>query len=615
MKYCGVATLFKGIRVYTRSAMGMPASETCLEELMSRVLGDRIQEGCVAKIADDLYVGGNSPIEVLNNWRRVLALLQMNNLRLSAAKTIICPKKVVVLGWVWSNGTLQASPHKLAALSSVAPPSTVQGLRSFVGAYKVLSRVLPRFAELLDPLDQATAGKESRDKIVWCDGLLLAFKTAQRALVDNRTITIPQPQATLWIVTDGSVKNRGISATLYVHRNGSLLLAGFFSAKLRKHQVTWLPCEIEALAICAAIRHFAPYIIQSPHTTEVLTDSRPCVQAYEKFKRGEFSASSRVTTFLSTVSRYSVHIRHIAGVENLPFDFASRNPKECLDSSCQICKFIVGLECSVVRSLSVSDVLQGSVKMPFTSRAAWQATQLECPHLRRTHSHLSQGTRPSKKATKIIDVKRYLKDVVIAADGLLVVRDHQPFHPRERLVVARSVLDGLLTALHIRFSHPSKYQTKRLFNRYFFALDVDKAIDLVSSSCHICESVKSIPKHFQPQSSVEAPRSIGVSFAADVARRHRQLILVPRETVSSHTLTTLIKSEKHEDLRNALIVLRSQLRSLHDGGVTVRVDPVPGFCALASDPILLSHGITLEIGRVKNPNKNPVAERAIEELG
>ena len=58
----------------------------------------------------------------------------------------------------------------------------------------------------------------------------------------------------------------------------------------------------------------------------------------------------------------------------------------------------------------------------------------------------------------------------------------------------------------------------------------------------------------------------------------------------------------------------SQLRCLHDGGVTVRVDPAPGFCSLASDPILLSHGITLEIGGVKNPNKNPVAELAIEEL-
>ena len=35
MKYCGVATPYKGIRVYTRSAMGMPGSETALEELMS----------------------------------------------------------------------------------------------------------------------------------------------------------------------------------------------------------------------------------------------------------------------------------------------------------------------------------------------------------------------------------------------------------------------------------------------------------------------------------------------------------------------------------------------------------------------------------------------------
>ena len=84
-------------------------------------------------------------------------------------------------------------------------------------------------------------------------------------------------------------------------------------------------------------------------------------------------------------------------------------------------------------------------------------------------------------------MKRYLKDVVIASDGLFVVRDHQTFQPpRERLVVPRSVLDGLLTAIHIRFSHPLKYQTKCLFSQYFFALDVDKAIDLVSSSCHTC---------------------------------------------------------------------------------------------------------------------------------
>ena len=106
-------------------------------------------------------------------------------------------EKAIVLGWVWSNGTLQASPHKLAALSLVEPSLTVQGLHSFVGAYKVLSRVLPRVGELLDPLDQATAGKESRGKIVWGNELLLAFKTAQRTLEDNQSIRVPQPQDAL----------------------------------------------------------------------------------------------------------------------------------------------------------------------------------------------------------------------------------------------------------------------------------------------------------------------------------------------------------------------------------------------------------------------------------
>lgn len=60
MKYCGVASPFRGIRVYTRSTMGMPGSETALEELMCRVLGDFLQEGCAAKLADDLYCGGKS---------------------------------------------------------------------------------------------------------------------------------------------------------------------------------------------------------------------------------------------------------------------------------------------------------------------------------------------------------------------------------------------------------------------------------------------------------------------------------------------------------------------------------------------------------------------------
>ena len=99
-KYCGVATPFKGVRVYTRCAMGMPGSETALEELLCRVLGDYIQEGKVAKLADDLYIGGDTPEVLHQNWTLVLSSLDKCNLRLSPAKTVIAPKSTSILGWV-----------------------------------------------------------------------------------------------------------------------------------------------------------------------------------------------------------------------------------------------------------------------------------------------------------------------------------------------------------------------------------------------------------------------------------------------------------------------------------------------------------------------------------
>ena len=121
MKYCGVAIPFCRIRVYTRSAMGMPDSETALEELMCRVLGDFLQKGCAAKLPDDLHCGGDTPQELFANWSRILDALAKCNLRQSATKTVICPKTTTVLGWIWSQGCLSESPHCITALATCRP--------------------------------------------------------------------------------------------------------------------------------------------------------------------------------------------------------------------------------------------------------------------------------------------------------------------------------------------------------------------------------------------------------------------------------------------------------------------------------------------------------------
>ena len=167
----------------------------------------------------------------------------------------------------------------------------------------------------------------------------------------------------------------------------------------------WLPCEIEALCISAAFKHFSPFIIESSVKSHVLTDGNPCVQALDKLCRSEFSASPRVTSFLTAVSRYQVSLQHLAGKVNLLSDFASRNAPDCTEPGARCAPSFNKMK-TVVRSLSVQNVLDYSVKLPFASRNAWFQIKNDCLNLRRVHAQLRQGTRPSRKATNIRDVKR-----------------------------------------------------------------------------------------------------------------------------------------------------------------------------------------------------------------
>ena len=96
------------------------------------------------------------------------------------------------------------------------------------------------------------------------------------------------------IRVDASPVNNGISGTLFVVRGGKKSVAKLFSVKLKDHQVGWLPCKYEALAIRSSINFFAPFIRESEHYTQVLTYSKACSLAYAKLSQGKFSASSRM---------------------------------------------------------------------------------------------------------------------------------------------------------------------------------------------------------------------------------------------------------------------------------------------------------------------------------
>ena len=400
MKWCGTVTPFRGIRIYLVACQGLPGSSEWLEELLCLLFGDLVQKGKLAKVADDLFIGGNTIEELYETWQTVLVILIENGLKLKPPKTFIAPTHAQIVGWDWFNGRLSASSHKLLPLTKCDPPSTVTGVRSYIGAYKFFNRVVRGCASHLDILEKAIAGKQKSDKITWTDELLNKFHNSQKALASAVTITLPKRSDQITIVHDGS--HSGIGSVLYLKRKEEIKLGGFFSAKLKTHQVRWFPCEVEALSIAVSVTHFAPYIRDSTHCTQILTDNRPCVQAWSKMRRGEFSTSARVATFMSALSQFNVEVQHISGSYNLPSDFLSRNPLNCESENCQLCRFITETEDSVVRGVAVKDVLSGHASVPFSNRTAWKNLQMECPDLRKVHAHLTNGTRPTAKNTKVV---------------------------------------------------------------------------------------------------------------------------------------------------------------------------------------------------------------------
>ncbi len=605
-------TPYRGLRCYVVAAQGMPGSSESLEEMLCTVLGDFVKDGWVEKIADDLNVGGTTVQHVLQNWTLVMSALVRNGLKLKAAKTVILPLHTEILGWEWHGGSISASSHKISTLSTCSPPNTVTGMRSFIGAFKTFNRVVRFCTSYLAPLENMITGMQKHDSLKWTDNTLSAFESAQKALLNTPRICLPRPDDELLITHDGC--NGGIGSILFVKRNNTIHLGHYFSAKLKGHHTKWLPCEIEALSITVSVHHFAPLIRESMNVTQILTDSRPCVQAWHKLLRGEFSSSARVATFLSTLAEFNVQLQHLKGTLNMPSDFQSRNPPQCTSSSCQVCKFISEVSDSVVRKVTVSEILAGHAQVPFANRSVWRDIQQSCQDLKRVHAYLSSGTRPSVKS-KMTTVKRYLQKVIIAGDGVLVVIRSEPFLPRAELIVTpQDVVLGLLTALHLKLNHPTEHQLVKVFMRSFFALKLQQFAKVAISNCDVCQSLISLPKELHMQSSTDLPVTPCLSYAVDIIRRFRQKIFAVRETFSSFTYAELVPSEDSSVLRDSLCKSVSLLRPSPQSKVIARVDNAPGFVALKDDFTLRNFNIELDYGRRHNVNKNPVVDKGIREL-
>jgi len=616
-KWLGIATPFGGIRFLRRSGQGLLGQSEELEELLAKILKTELHNGTCCKIADDIIIGGQTHQEALATYATILNKFSTANIKLAASKTHIFPTSADILGWKWSEGgRLNPSPHRQLALKNTKQDDikTVKDMRSWIGLYKTLLIATPNLATIMDPFDHETADRDSREKITWTTQLTCAFTKAKNHIDNVKELYLPSPEDQLLLVPDGSQKTPGIGHVLYAVVNGHRKPVRYHSVKLPENCKKWSPCEIEALAFATGIQAEKDLIKESKHPLLIAPDSSPVKDAVNLIKKGRFSASARMNSFMTNINRFPIEVLHVSGKANLNAvgDMQSRNPSTCTSIACAICTFV---QTSINSVLNPTASLGAIGAVPLYNTKSWAAAQAANIACKTAASHLRTGKQPSKKSGKIFsEIRRYCAIAKIGADGCLVApqpKIHNTYQ-LDKIIIPTPLLPSVLWHMHQAENHPAKTQLKAKFDRMFFGIMAQQHIDTIYEECFQCKVQAHLPSTLTSHQKCTEVLHPGQYFHADVIRREKQKIFLLRDQFSTLSSATIIPSEQQQDLKAAIIALTNPIRLAPQ--ITVRTDNATGFQALLKDNDLKQLGITLELTDPHNKNANAVVDKACAEL-
>ena len=630
--WLGLQTPFGGMRVIKRSGQGLLGMAEEFSELTSKILKQEMMEGICDAIVDDIYIGGQTQMEAAINYVRVLARFNNANIKITPEKVHIFPTKVDVLGWVWKpGGHLEPSGHRKLALTNtrVEDIKTNQDMRSWVGLFKTLHIATPKITVILSPFEAATAGKESKDKFEWTFDLETKFRDAKMNINSLVTLYLPSPDDQLVLEVDaakgGGDSPAGIGHALYAVKDGVKKIVRLHSTKLPDKCQRWSPCELEAVAFAAAIDKEYDIIRESKHPLIITPDSKPVHEAVNLINQGKFSTSARMSSFLTNVNRTKIQSKHISGKAKLnPIsDLQSRIPSDCDSEICSIHKFIEERIDAVIdpgaKNCKISVANDVSL-----NRVSWRTAQQSNQACSVAKQLLTSGKTPPKAVGKTSgeywnDVRAYCREASVSKDGTLIVKSQPDVLsgniPRERVVVPKPLIPALLYHMHNHNDkHPVKSQQKTLFNRQYFAIHLDKHLDLLYKNCYKCSITQKLPQQTVANESKTIVQGPHTHFHGDVIKRASQNILTVRDHFSSFQDATIINTEQAKDLKEGLISLTSAMR--RPDQIYISVDNSPGFKSLllGGDETLKKLKITLVKTDEINKNSNAVIDKGCQEL-
>ena len=278
---------------------------------MMSIFSDRVEK-FIQIFMDDFSVFDPSFDMCLTNLSQVLQRCEETNLVLNWEKCHFMVQEGVVLGHKISSRGIEVDKAKVEVIEKLPPPTSVKGVRSFLGHAGFYRRFIKDFSKITKPLCNLLI-KDAPFKIT--DECLIAFNRLKRELISAPIITAPDWNLPFELMCDAS--DYAIGAVLGQRKENRLHVVYYASRTLNNAQLNYATTEKELLVIVFAFDKFRPYLIGAKII--VYTD-----HSVIKYLLKKKDAKSRQIRWVLLLQEFDLEIRDKKGAENLVADHLSR---------------------------------------------------------------------------------------------------------------------------------------------------------------------------------------------------------------------------------------------------------------------------------------------------
>ncbi|GJS04580.1 reverse transcriptase domain-containing protein [Tanacetum coccineum] len=415
-----------GTFAYRRMPFGLCNAPGTFQRCMMAIFHDMIEE-TMEVFMDDFSVFGDSFSSCLSHLDKMLKRCEDTNLVLNWEKCHFMVKEGIVLGHKISKSGIEVDRAKVDVIAKLPHPTTVKGVRSFLGHAGFYHRFIQDFSKISRPMTHLL---EKDTPFFFSKECIEAVNTLKKKLTKAPILVAPDWDLPFEIMCDAS--DFAIGAVL-----GQQLLA-----------------------VVYAFEKLRPYLVLSK--TIVYTDHSDL-----KYLLAKQDAKPRLLRWILFLQEFNVIIRDKKGAENLAADHLSRleNPHQS------------DLEKKEITKTFPLETL-GMVTFCGDDSTPWFADFANY----HAENFVIKGMSSQQKNKFFKDVKHYFWDdpylFKICADQVI-----------RRCVFGQEAVD-ILTACHNRPTgghHGANYTAKKVFDSGFYWSTIYRdAHDLVTR-CDACQ--------------------------------------------------------------------------------------------------------------------------------